>query len=188
MDVSLYQLDDLERLTNRIGKETNAKQRDRYRVVLLALNGKTEPEIREYTGRSRGFIQRWVYAYRDGGLEALVARKPPGQRPKLSKEQQAALVHRLHCSDAPRRGVDIQAWIAREFGVSYSLRGAIVLLHRLGYEPLKPRPVNPKKNPEDEAAWKTAAPFLSRPSRKNTPTDTSKSGSRMNVDSDKKDA
>ncbi len=171
MNVTPHDLGDVQELRQRVRKETNAKQRDRYRCVLLALNGKTEPKIRDGTGRSRGFIQRWVYAYRDGGLEAVVARRPPGREPKLTAQQQADLVGRLQCPNAPRRGVDIQALLADEFGVTYSLRGAVLLLHRLGLEPLKPRPVNPKKNPDDEAAWKEGAPFLPRPSKNNTPTE-----------------
>ena len=157
------------RLRRHVRKERNAKQRDRYRVVLLALGGKTEPEIRERTDRSRGFIQRWVYAYRDGGVEALIPRRPPGKPPRLSAAQQQEFLALLARPDAPRRGVDIQALLADHFGVTYSLRGAVVLLHRLGYEPLQPRPVNPKKDAEEEAVWKQAAPLLSGFSGSSTP-------------------
>jgi hypothetical protein len=78
--------------------------------------------------------------------------------------------------------------LRQEFAVVYSLTGAYDLLHRLGYEPLKPRPVNPKKNPEEQQAWKQSAPLLSRGPSRRIPTSESKSGSRTNADSDKKDA
>jgi transposase len=188
MNVTLRHPKDLDTLRRRIRQVPNAKQRDRYRVVLLALEGKTEPEIRLRTERSRGFVQRWVYAYRDAGLEALIPRKPPGKRPKLSAPQQQELQVLLNQPQAPRRGVEVQSLLASRFGVTYSLRGAVLLLHRLGYEPLRPRPINPKKRPEEEAAWKRAAPLLSRPSESDTPTERSKSGSRTNADSDKRDA
>jgi transposase len=170
MDVTLHDRKDLSRLRRCVQKEANAKQRDRYRVVLLALEGKTEPEIRLRTDRSRGFIQRWVYAYREAGLDGLKVRKPPGKPPKLSNEQHQEFRALLDQPNAPRRGVDVQALLADHFGVNYSLRGAVLLLHRLGYEPLQPRPVNPKKDPEAEAAWKQTAPLLSKPSETNTPT------------------
>ena len=84
MEVTAYQSQDVSRLRELARKERGAKQRDRYRAVLLALEGLTEPEIRTRTARSRGFIQRWVYAYRDGGIEAIAAKKPPGQPPRSS--------------------------------------------------------------------------------------------------------
>lgn len=188
MDVSLHDRKDLSRLRRRVRHETNAKQRDRYRVVLLALEGKTEPEIRWRTDRSRGFIQRWVYAYREAGLDGLKVRKPPGKPPKLSNEQHQEFRTLLDQPDAPRRGVDVQALLADQFGVNYSLRGAVLLLHRLGYEPLQPRPVNPKKDSETEAAWKQTAPLLSKPSETNTPAGKSKCGSRTNAGSARRDA
>lgn len=50
-------------LHRRIGKEANAKQRDRLRAVLLALEGKTTAEIMDKLGRNKNFVQRWVYFY-----------------------------------------------------------------------------------------------------------------------------
>ncbi len=187
MEVRALQSEDLARLVQLVQKERDAKQRDRYRAVLLALEGLTEPEIRTRTGRSRGFIQRWAYAYRDGGIEAIAARKPPGQPPKLPLEKQGRLKHLLDQPGAPRRGRDVQQLLAEHFGVTYSIRGALILLHRLGYEPLRPRPVNPKKDPAAEAQWLRETPLLSSPFATNTPTSKSKSGSRTKADSDRKD-
>ncbi len=69
MDVTPHELTDLDKLRRRIRKEANAKQRDRWRAVLLALEGKTTAEIMDKLGRSKNFVQRWVYFYRDCGLE-----------------------------------------------------------------------------------------------------------------------
>lgn len=188
MDVTAHGAQDADRLRELVRKERNAKQRDRYRAVLLALEGQTEPEIRTRTDRSRGFIQRWVYAYRDGGIAAIAAKKPPGQPPKLAAEAHGRLQELLDEPGAPRRGRDVQQLLADEFGVTYSVRGALLLLHRLGYEPLRPRPVNPKKDPAAEAQWGRQAPLLSRASGTDTPTSRSNSGSRTKADSDRKDA
>ena len=57
MDVSPRGRKDLSTLRERVRKESNAKQRDRYRAVVLALEGQSEPEIRLRLGRSRGFIE-----------------------------------------------------------------------------------------------------------------------------------
>ena len=188
MNVTPHQLTDLDELRRRIRQEANAKQRDRWRAVLLALEGKTTSEIMDKLGRSKNFVQRWVYFYRDHGLERVRPLKQTGQPPKLPRPQEQAFLNRIHSTPQILRGEDIRRMLREQFGVSYSLSGAYDLLHRLGYEPLKPRPVNPKKRAEDEQAWKDSAPLLSSPSKRRIRTRTSKSGSRTNVDSDRRDA
>lgn len=188
MNVEPRDVEDLQELRRRVRTEANAKQRDRYRAVLLALEGQVTAEIQEKLGRSKNFVQRWVYAYRDGGLEAVCAKKPPGITPKLPRDQEQPFLERITDTQEILRGPDIVALLEKEFGVCYTLQGAYDLLHRLGYEPLKPRPVNPKKTSEDEQVWRNHAPLLSRPSEMPTPSRKSKSGSRTSAGSDRKDA
>ena len=78
MDVELYCPKDLGELLKRIRKERDAKQRDRYRAVLLALKGQTTEAIMHTLDRSKNFVQRWVYAYRDSGIGAIHARPYTG--------------------------------------------------------------------------------------------------------------
>ncbi len=118
MEVSLHRQKDLSTLRQLVDKESNAKQRDRYRAVVLALEGLIEPEIRLRLGRSRGFIQRWVYAYRDNGIKGLLAKKPPGLQPKLPRHREAELKALLGRPGAPRRGQDVAALLQEQFGVS----------------------------------------------------------------------
>lgn len=188
MNVTPHQPEDLRELRRRIRCETNAKQRDRYRAVLLALEGRLTAVIMDKLARSKNFVQRWVYVYRDVGLEAVRAAKPPGITPKLPRDQESIFLERLGKAGRILRGRDIVEILEQEFGACYTLQGAYDLLHRLGYEPLKPRPINPKKKVEEEDAWKQAAPFLSRPSKTNSPAGRSRCGSRTNADSDKRDA
>lgn len=53
--------EDLEQLRQGSRQQSNAKQRDRYRAVFLALEGQEAPAIARMLGRSRRFVQRWVY-------------------------------------------------------------------------------------------------------------------------------
>jgi hypothetical protein len=71
MNVPVRQEGDCERLDALITREKNAKQRDRLRAARLALDGKQALEIAGMLGRSRRFVQEWVYAYRDGGIESI---------------------------------------------------------------------------------------------------------------------
>ena len=188
MNVTVREPTDLDELRKRIRRETNAKQRDRWRAVLLALEGVPTAVIMSKLDRSKNFVQRWVYFYRDHGLERVRPKKQPGQRQRLPRDQEQAFLQRINRSDQILRGRDIVRVLQQEFGATYSLNGAYELLHRLGYEPLRPRPVNPKKDPAQEEAWKRSAPLLSSECERNTPTNESKSGSRTSAASDRKDA
>jgi transposase len=188
MNVALHHSDDLKTLGVLYRRERNGKQRDRYRAVLLGLKGMTEPEIRQRVDRSRTFVQTWVYAYRDHGIAGIAVKKQTGQPTKLPRDQEPAFLDMLAQSDRPLRGRDMVAILQASFGVTYTIQGAYDLLHRLEYVPLKPRPVNPKKDADAEQQWRKRAPFLSGASVVPTARNKSKSGSRTKRGSARKDA
>ena len=146
--------DDRRILEERIARENNAKQRDRYRAVLLAMDGLEGDEIAERAGRSPRFVDEWVGRYRKGGIDALVPRRQSGRPPKLTPQQEEALRARLDAG--PRRdadgvctlrGKDICRIIEQEFGVVHTLGGIYDVLRRLGYSSLLPRPRHRKNDP-----------------------------------------
>ena len=85
------------RLVELVAWTADAKQRDRYRVVLIAGGGlgeQREPrreQIAAIVGRSRQFVDQWVGRYRKGGIDALVPKRQPGAARRLSVEQEAQL-------------------------------------------------------------------------------------------------
>jgi len=181
--------EDAAELTSLIRQTSNAKQRDRYRVVELAIGGETEPTIARMLGRSRGFVQRWAYAYRDGGLEAVVAESPPGRGMKLSTQQQQAFRQRVLAGPTQTdgvctlRGQDFIRILRDEFGVSYKLSGVYDLLHRLNLSVLSPRPRHRQSDPEAMRQWQEEAPLLSARCRQRTPQERLPSGSRTKCES-----
>lgn len=185
MDITERTAGHCAELKNRIRQERDAKQRDRYRAALLAIEGRQTQQIIDALGRSRGFVQRWAYAYRDGGIDAIVAKSPPGTPPRISASQQRQFLDRFAAgpteADVGRctlRGADAVRILAQEFGVSYSLSGAYYLLHRLGFSCLKPRPQHRKQDPKALKQWLDEAPLLSSRSSETIPTRQSKCGSR----------
>ena len=74
MQVSERDVGDLARLKLLTRREADAEQRDRLRAAQLAIEGVQTAEIQRRLDRSRGFVQRWVYAYRDGGIYPLLKR------------------------------------------------------------------------------------------------------------------
>ena len=169
MLVSLRDPSDLSWLDERVAREGNAKQRDRYRVVRLALEGKEALQVAHVVARSRKFVQEWAYRYRDRGREALLPIKQSGRRPKLPVEQHQRLTERLDAgplSDdngvCTLRGRDIRRIMELEFGVVYSSSGTYELLRRLDYSSLKPRPKHRKTDASAQQQFKHDAPFLRR--------------------------
>lgn len=166
MEVQARSAEDRDQLRQFIRIERDAKQRDRYRAVALALDGQLTEEIVVKLERSRAFIQRWVYAYRDGGLKAIKIRKPPGKKPLLPRDQWDELRERLEAGPTDDdavcafRGRDIQHILQYEFGVKYSLNGVYELLHRLGYSWLAPRPRHRHADGKAQEAFKANTPFL----------------------------
>ena len=172
MDVNESVPGDRGRLLRLARRESDAEQKDRYLCVVHALDGLETKDIQRMLARSRGFVQRWVYAYRDHGAGVLEEgeKERPGRPTRLPRERENDLRSRLDAG--PRagdgvctlRGRDVRSILEREFGVTYSLQGVYDLLHRLGYSCLAPRP---RHEQQDLAAQKTfkeeTAPFLSAP-------------------------
>lgn len=166
MKVILREPSDLIFLRQQVDEEPNAKQRDRYRVVLIAaegIDGKMlqREQIAAAVGRSRQFVDRWVKRYRIDGLDALRAKKQPGRAARLTLEEREQLKQALEAG--PQEGVDqrcvffgedVRALIKRRFGKTYSLSGTYKLLHGLGYSWLCPRPRHPKGDAAEQEAFK----------------------------------
>jgi transposase len=174
---------DETRLIGLVAGTSNAKQRDRYRVVLIAGRGLGErrelerEQIAQAVGRSRQFVDQWVGRYRRGGIEALVPRRQPGAKRRLAPEQEAELCAMLGAGPAPDEqiaaynGPILRERIEQRFDVVYSLDGVYKLLHRLGYNDLMPRPRHPDTDPAAiEHFKKKSCPSVWMSSRHDTPT------------------
>ena len=186
MKVSWKDASDEQRLVELVAATASAKQRDRYRVVLIAgqgLGDRTELEreqIAAAVGRSRQFVDEWVGRYRRGGVDALVPKRQPGAPRRLSGEQEAQLCAMLEAGPPPEEqiaaynGPILKERIEQRFGKVYSLAGIYKLLHRLGYNDLMPRPRHPDTDPAAlEDFKKKTCPSIWLRSAANIPTSVS---------------
>jgi transposase len=168
MHISLHNPADLDELNRRIAAEPLALQRDRYRAVRLALDGMPTLEIAAKLDRSRDFVQTWVYAYRDGGIDSIKPKPQPGRPPKLPPAEQRHFIERFKQGPSEEdhvctlRGKDAQRLLHEHYGVDYSLRGVFDLLHRHNLSCLKPRPRHRKNDPQAMQQWLDDTPFFSR--------------------------
>ena len=185
MRTKLHHQEDLTQLQQHSRRQRDAKQRDRYRAILLAMEGHDAPAIGRTLGRSRAFVQRWVYTYRDHGLQAIAPKRQTGRPPHLPPEKETSFKERFLAEPTEADGVctlrakDAQRILREEFGVEYTLGGIYDLLHRLGFSSLAPRPRHRKNDPEQMQHWLDNAPLLSRKPRRLTLSRRSRFGSRM---------
>mgnify|MGYP000500051171 CR=1 FL=1 len=105
MQVKLHHPEDLTRLRQESHQQRDAKQRDRYRAILLALEGHHAPVIAKTLARSRRFVQRWVYTYRDHGLAAVAPERQTGRPPNLPATEEASFKERFLADPTEADGV-----------------------------------------------------------------------------------
>ena len=148
------------------GGGLTAEQRARREKVRLAAAemfeaGATDPEVARRLRVSRMSANRWRRALAAGGREALASRGAGGARCKLTAAQVAELEAVLDAGPAAC-GYEDQCWtLARvadqawqRFGVEYTLGGAHVLLHRIGWSVQVPARRAAERDEAAVARWK----------------------------------
>ena len=152
-----HTLDELQNLAKAIPRKRTWV---RFRAVILALQGRSAPEIAQALGCSRRAAQSWVTRYNDGGTAALHERPRSGRPPRLAGAEHPRFVARLEAGPTPEdgvcawRGPDIRRLLREEFGVALGRQATYNLLHRLGFSDLMPRPQHPETDPEAQAFFK----------------------------------
>jgi transposase len=132
----------------------------RFQAVILALQGRSAPEIAQALGCSRRAAQSWIARYNDGGVAALHERPRSGRPPRLATSDHPRFVARLEAGPTPEdgvcawRGPDIRRLLRDEFGVTLGRQATYNLLHRLGFSDLMPRPQHPGANAEVQEFFK----------------------------------
>ncbi len=107
-------------------------------------------------------VYQWRRSWRAGGEAALASKGPGGNACKLGDGQMARLRAALDAGPAAYGWAGDQRWtlarvaalIARLFHVSYTLRGASYLLHRMGFSPQVPVHRAAERDEAKIAAWR----------------------------------
>ncbi len=118
----------------------------RIRAVLQVEAGESPEVVIKVLGFDRTCIYRWIAAYREGGIEALKAKKLEGRPRKLSGKQLQQLYSlivkntpvQFHFAFALWTSGLIRELIRKKFGVSLSEVSVWRLLKKLGLSPQKP--------------------------------------------------
>jgi putative transposase len=182
-----------DQLAELIRAEPRARVARRLAAVRLALLGSTAPDVARQVVLSERQVRAWVARYNAGGAEALADRPGRGRKKALSEGQERQLRDRLNAGPTEAdgvctlRGEDVRRILEAEFGVVRCLQAVYDLLHRLGFEPLRPRPKHPKAHPAAQDRFKKASRPASPRSPAPAPGSGSRSGSRTRPGSGRRD-
>lgn len=178
-----YSADDLRGLAR---GSRDAKQTRRLLALASIYDGGSRTAAARIGGVGLQIVRDWVVRFNAGGPGGLVDRKAPGQAPRLTAEQLAALAQTVEAGPKPyldgvvrwRLG-DLAAWLRQEFGVSVSETTVSRALKRLGFRMLTARPQAHGHDPEAMEAFKKTSPRLWQRSASDKPkASASRSGSR----------
>lgn len=145
--------DTLEELREAVHRVSDANERDRVRMVVHAREGQTGVEIGHRLGYTDRAVRKWVRRYNELGLAGLKDLPRSGRPRHLEAVKDEDVRQRLDAGARTEdgvcvlRGADVRRILEEEFGARYSLSGTYVVLHRLGYSSLMPRPQHPDADP-----------------------------------------
>jgi transposase len=175
----------IKQLLHQYKIQTAPRLARRIQAVYLARQGATCSEIMHITAVGRRTVQQWIAKYNRAGLAGLQDQPRSGKPRKFSPHLEERFRQRIEAGPTPQDGVSvlngpvIHRILAREFGIFCSLRTVHLLLHRLGYSYLCPRPQHEKTNPQQQAAFKKTSPKSYKRSHRAIRGKGSKSGFRM---------
>jgi transposase len=149
----------LEKLEALEKREPDAYLAKRIRTIILSIKGYTASDVERALGVPYRTVQVWVELYNKEGSIIFKERRGGDHRETFTAEQSAQLKKRI--DDGPKaednvctlRGVDVQRILAQEFGVLRSLPTIYVLLHKMGYSYLRPRPRHRKADLQAQAKF-----------------------------------
>ncbi len=84
-------------------------EKQRFRAIELRRSGWRVSEIAAAFGMNRRAVTRWFTAYKRGGRRALLSKKAPGPKPKLSARESAKIISSIR-SPATKFGFKTPAW------------------------------------------------------------------------------
>jgi transposase len=128
-------------------KAKDRRMYERYQTLYLYLQGTEVEQIAHTINRSVKTVKGYIKAYKSGGIGGLQINHSPGAPVRLTKEQQEKLKQTIVNSIPHDVGFIarhnwtleiIAAFVKREFGLTYSLRGISKMMNRQGLSYTKP--------------------------------------------------
>jgi len=123
------------------------READRIKSIALLNEGYTYEEIAKILFLDDETIRRYVRIYQEQGLNDLLKDNYQGGMSKLTEKQEEELNSHLE-HKVYQNADDIVKYIEQQYGIMYTTKGLVHLLHRLGFVYKKPKHVPGKANEE----------------------------------------
>ena len=136
----------LEGLYETYKAEEDAKVRERILMNIRLLEGKSLYEIGDEFRCVPSEVHYWKKRFGKEGVEGLNDRPRSGRPRLLSTRKEEMIQHIIERPRVSKEGASswttthVRALIRRKAGVTYTTRHVIRLMHRWGFEKIKPRP------------------------------------------------
>lgn len=135
----------------------------RMRAVAAVDGGMPQVDAAKVFGVTRQIVGKWMWAFREGGKQALKAKKrgPKRGNRKLNGWQSAATCNLIRDRHPEQLRLPFALWTAdavrrliqRKFGITLSERSVRRYLQRWGFTPQKPKRLAYERNPEAVQRW-----------------------------------
>jgi transposase len=179
-------------LTAAVRAARQASQERRLRALLAVAKGEHVPRVAKTMSVAERAVRNWVHRYNRGGLDGLRDGRG-GRKCRLSAEQLTQVRARLLAPPRPEdgvcslRGVDLRRILEQEFNTRYARSSVYYFLHHtLGLSYLTPRPLHVKTDLAVQETYKKTSRKNRPKSRKSTPPNASKPGSKTKAASGNK--
>jgi len=137
-------------------KDLEGWQRQRLQAVQLGLAKTLSlPQIAEEAGISPRSVGVWFAAFRRGGIEGLLTRKPKGSGPASWLDEQSAVQFKAELDKGRwRRAQDARRWLENKLGRKLTLIVTYKYLGKCEARLKVPRPAHTKKDPAKVEAFR----------------------------------
>lgn len=125
----------------------DSRQVERLLAIQMAQQGDFRiKDIAKALRRGHATIERWLHAFRKGGIEALLKRRTKTRDPSLKQEDVKALEDILRKGQY-KRAKEINKWL-KERNINISLTGVYYWLNKIKATHKVPRPKHKKQDPK----------------------------------------
>lgn len=154
---------DYYRLLMASKSERSVKQKKRYDVVLLYMEGYSRKKLSEVLHIPLRTVSYHILSYERGGLESLLIVKQPGAQKKLMDEQETELLSVISTQTPEEAGLGVfanwtaalaYAFVEQKFGISFSSRGMLNLFEQMGLSYTRPTYTLDKADPKKQEQFR----------------------------------
>lgn len=130
-------------LEERHSSQSNGKERDRLKAILLRSEGWTVPQISQALRLHQSTVIRHIEDYKSGKLK----NESGGSTSHLSESQTQELIGHLEATTY-HHNHEIVLYVKEHFGVTFTVAGMHKWLHRHGFSYKKPKGLPHKSDPQ----------------------------------------